>query len=88
MCVVSAIGNQFQQTLPNQWYYPHILSSEVSRAEFDTLKRDMTELKELLKAAKKYDEATGQPECETEDKVALIKKLAAIVGVDMKEIFG
>jgi hypothetical protein len=91
MCAVSAVGGYWQSTLPQQPYYPTIVGGGtpgITRSEFDALKRDVTELKELLKAAKKYDEATGQPDCETDEKVELIRRVAKLVGVDMKEIFG
>lgn len=61
---------------------------EVSRADFDALKREVEEMKKLLLRAKKYDEETGQPDCEMEDKVALLKKVAQLVGVDLSEVFG
>jgi len=86
MCVVSNIGNGFKQDWPTQW--PHVdplkpIEPQVSREEFNQLKRQMEELKELLKAAKKYDEATGQPDCEQGDKVELILKLAEQLGVEI-----
>ena len=59
----------------------------VSREEFDALKKEMEELKKLLKAAKEYDEKTGQPDCHMDEKVELIKKIAELVGVDLKGIF-
>ena len=59
----------------------------VSQEQFDALKKEVEALKELLKAAKIYDEATGQKDCEMDDKVALIKRLAEIVGVDLGDIF-
>jgi hypothetical protein len=57
--------------------------SAVPREEFDALKREVEELKKLLIAAKQYDDATGQPDCEQADKMALIRKLAELVGVDL-----
>lgn len=62
-------------------------SNPVTRAEFEALKRDLEELKKVLVAAKKYDDATGQPECEQEEKVALLKRLAKLTGVDIDEVF-
>ena len=59
----------------------------VSKDEFDKLKEEMEELKKLLEAAKIFDEATGQPDCEMDEKVALIKKVAEAVGVDMSKVF-
>lgn len=42
----------------------------------------------MLKAAKAFDTATGQPDCEMDDKVKLIKEVAKMVGVDLGDIFG
>jgi hypothetical protein len=47
----------------------------------------MEELRKLLVAAKDFDVVTGQPDCEVDDKVALIKRLAELVGVDMSDVF-
>lgn len=58
-----------------------------SREEFDRLKKEVEELKLLLKAAQKFDEATGQPHCEQDEKIAFIKKIAEFVGVDLKDVF-
>lgn len=96
MCIVSAVGDYWRDGLPQKPYYPSIedylkqplMPPQISRAEFDALKKDVEELKKLLVAAKKYDEAVGEPDCELEDKVALIKRLAKLVGVSMNEIFG
>lgn len=85
------------------WYNPHApyvnpgsvgdgaqiggLFNNPTRAEFEALKKEIEELKILLQAAKKYDEATGQPHCEQDDKVAFLKKVAEWVGVDLNEVF-
>lgn len=92
MCTVSNIGDDFGKRWPtnpvNPWpnqiipQYP-----QVSRVEFDALKKEVEALKDLLKAAKIYDEKTGQPDCHMDDKVALIKRLAEIVGVDLGDLF-
>lgn len=58
-----------------------------NEAEIAKLRKEIEELKELLLAAKKFDEKTGQPNCEADDKVALIKKIAEMVGVDMNDVF-
>lgn len=90
MCTVSMVGDYFRdRTLPEK--YPNWVDyrvPEVSQYEFQKLKKDVEELKKLLLAAKKYDEAVGEPDCEVDDKVELIKKIAAMVGVDMSEVFG
>lgn len=64
------------------------LQSEVSKTEFEALKKEVEELKKLLLAAKEYDKNTGQPDCHMDEKVEFIKKLAEYVGVDIKEVFG
>ena len=96
MCVASAISNDWINRNPN-WVLPnpipmapypvHVITDGPTRAEFDALKKDMEELKKLLLAAKQYDESTGQPDCEMEDKVELITKIAKMVGVDMEQVF-
>lgn len=56
---------------------------DVSRDEFDKLKKELELLKEVLVKAKIYDEQTGQPDCEMEEKVKLLKRLGELVGVDL-----
>jgi len=51
------------------------------------LKKDMEEVKKVLLVAKKYDEDNNEPHCEMDEKVALLKKVAAFVGVDLSEVF-
>lgn len=62
--------------------------SEISREDFDALKREVEALRELLLAAKEYDEATGQSDCEMEEKIEFIRQVAEFVGVDVDEVFG
>jgi hypothetical protein len=71
---------------PNGGTWPVL--AEVSRAEFDALKRDVEEMKALLKRAKEYDERTGQPDCEMDEKVALLRKVADMVGVNLDDVLG
>ena len=92
MCTVSYIGDDFNKRIgerfPNytHWIQP-VINHGPSREEFEALKREMQELKELLKAAKKYDDATGQRDCEMASKIELLTKLAELVGVDLSEVF-
>lgn len=60
----------------------------ISREEFEELRKEMEELKQLLLAAKAFDEATGQPDCEMDEKVELIRRVAELVGIDVDEVFG
>lgn len=54
--------------------------------EIKAVRAELLELKKLLQAAIDFDEATNQPHCETDEKVALLKKVAELVGVDLSEL--
>jgi hypothetical protein len=62
-------------------------SSTISREEFDSLKKEVLEMKELLKRALDYDKRNNEPNCEMEEKVALLKKVAEYVGVTLEDVF-
>lgn len=59
-----------------------------SRAEFDSLKKTVDEMKELLLKAKKYDEDNGEPDCEMDSKVEILRRVAQLVGVSLEDVFG
>lgn len=59
----------------------------VPREEFDKLKREVEELRELLKAAIKFDKNTGQPDCHNDEKIALLKAMAKALGIDLQDVF-
>ncbi len=82
--VTPAMPDPWPATIP---YATPAIPTSVSREEFDALKKEIEELKKLLQAAKEYDAATGQPDCEVDAKVALIKAVANLVGVDMGDVF-
>lgn len=91
MCVVSMVGDHYAdkwepfKKVPN---FPTFLEQQVTRAEFEQIKRDVEELKLLLIRAKKYDEETGQPDCEIDEKMDLLRKVADAVGIDLDEVIG
>jgi len=58
-----------------------------TRKEFEELKKEVEEMKKLLQRAVRYDEANNEPHCEMEEKVAVLKAVAKMVGVDLSEIF-
>lgn len=60
--------------------------SPISRKEFDDLKKEVLEMKELLQKAVEYDKKTNQPHCETEEKIALLKQVAKLFGVELESI--
>ena len=63
------------------------LTQPVDRLEFDALKAEVERLHVLLRQARAQDIANNEPDCVHGDKVALIRKLAELVGVDMTDIF-
>lgn len=98
MCVVSAMGDYYgdrwkrddlvrpyisPDTSPNITFH-----EAVTREEFDALKKQVEEVLEILKVAKKYDEEHGEPDCEMDEKVQILKAVAELVGVDLEEVFG
>lgn len=96
MCVYSMIGDHYNDKWRER--YPQVFPTtgtdstvninyiSVSREEFDELKRDVAEMKELLKRAKIYDEEHGQPDCQVEEKIALLRKIAELVGIDLEDV--
>lgn len=102
MCVVSMVGDHFHKKWHDHpWVYPQTPiiptetktivigpTPEITKAEFDQLKRDVAEMKELLLRAKKYDEDHGEPDCHIDEKVEILRRVADLVGVDLTEIFG
>lgn len=57
------------------------------KSELDALRKEVEEMKALLKKAKVYDKRTGQADCEMDDKVAFVKKVAEAVGVSLEDMF-
>lgn len=96
MCMVSNIGDAWAEKFPQKWpQFPppqenppsHWAIPYVTKSDFEALKKEVQELKALLEAAKKFDAATGQPDCQMEEKVKLIKAIAKLVGVDLGDVF-
>jgi len=94
MCVTSMIGEHFgdkwtikPQTIePYIWPYP-ISGDQPTKQEFDDLKKEVLEMKELLKKAIKYDKENNQPDCEIDEKMKFLKQVAKLVGIDLDEVF-
>lgn len=96
MCVVSMVGDHFNErwnpsrpytATPTQTWITSGGMTQLERAEFDALKKEVADMKDLLKRAKLYDEQNGEPSCEMESKVELLKKVAALVGVSLDDVF-
>lgn len=87
MCTVSMIGDHYRDKWMPVYPAPSINIPAVSREEFEALKREILDLKALLKKAKKYDEDNGEPKCEMDTKIAFLKAMAKELGVDLDDIF-
>ena len=72
---------------PDIALWPAVLP-QVSRAEFDALRAEVENMKELLRCAKIYDEVNGEPECEIDEKMDILRKVAKLVGVDLDDVIG
>lgn len=92
MCVVSMVADHYNdkwQRVP--WIYPPTTTTTTfakhpTQREFDDLKREVVDLKELLKKAKEYDRKNNEPDCEIEEKINKLREIAKIVGIDLDEI--
>lgn len=88
MCVVSFVGDHFQQRWepfkqPSlQQYY----QTSPTKEEFEQLKKEVLDMKELLRKAKIYDEKNNEPNCEIEDKMKFLREVAKLVGVDLDDV--
>lgn len=71
-------------------WYPYTIpiwpETEISKQEFDDLKHEIEELKELLRRAKQYDIDNNEPDCEIDEKMDKLKRVAEIVGIDLDEV--
>lgn len=65
----------------SEWFKP-----QVSKEDFDNLKKEVEEMKKLLIRAKEYDEKNDMPDCEIEDKIRILREVARLVGVDLDDV--
>lgn len=103
MCVVSNIGDDYSRRdkwplWPEQYPFPdrtpvtipeNGTSFRISQLEknYEELRSQVEQMKRELEAAKKQDEEDGNPDCEMEDKIVILRKIAAALGVDLSEVF-
>ena len=100
MCVVSMTGDYFSDkwknnpsinwpnvnNLPNSsMTYPQI-DPGVTKQEFEQLKKEVLEMKELLKRSIEYDKKNNEPHCEIAEKIITIKQIANLLGVDLNDL--
>ncbi len=82
MCVVSMIGDGWSRGFPDKYpWYPMDLRATPATIPFAPA------IPEVSLAVKQFDEATGQPDCEIDIRVAMIKAVAKAVGVNMDGVF-
>jgi hypothetical protein len=89
MCAVSNIGDQYRQILQPQiggTGFGQNPTLPASSSEVAALRADVLEMKAMLLAAQEYDRKTKQPDCQQEEKLALLRKIAELVGVDLSMI--
>ncbi len=88
MCVVSMIAKHYEDEF-NKPNYQDLFKSinNVTRGEFDALKKEVENMKTLLEKALKYDEENNEPDCYIDDKIETLKKIADLVGIDLEEVF-
>lgn len=96
MCTVSMIGDFYRdkwkdwdpmrplipQPIPGQV----IPAPEITKQEFDELRKEVQDMKELLRRAKIYDEENGETDCEIDEKMDLLRRIAKLVGVDLEDV--
>ena len=93
MCTTSMVGDHYSEKYRDHFNLPGINwtgalpAVYVQKHEFDALKREVEDMKKLLLRAKDYDERNGEPHCEMDEKVALLKRVAELVGVNLDEVF-
>ena len=66
---------------------PNAVSTQVTRLEFEALKRDFEKMKQELEAAKAQDVANGEPDCEMDEKVDVIQQIADMLKISLGDIF-
>lgn len=90
MCVVSMVGDYYGDKWKDQMIFtsPPTFIPPVSREEFEELKREVEDMKQLLIRAKLYDEANGEPDCSMDEKLEILRRVAEMVGVDLSDVLG
>lgn len=71
------------------------ISQTISYKEFDELIKkvhqmalEVKEMKELLLRAKKYDEENEEENCENDEKMDLLKKVAKVFKISLEDVLG
>lgn len=89
MCTVSMIGDHYR----DKWGGGGIgqgfpFGQYATQQDLDALRREVLEMKELLKRAVEYDKTNNQPHCENEQKLAVLRAVAKSLGVSLDDVLG
>lgn len=90
MCVVSMVGDHYGRKfdqIDQAWFKGELKRGGPTWDEFQSLKKEVEEMKILLKKAVEYDRKNNEPACQNEEKIEFLKKVAELVGVDISEVF-
>jgi hypothetical protein len=84
------VGDHYQDKWrqPYQQTWTTWPTNAPSRQEFDALKKEVEDMKELLKRAKLYDEQNNEPNCEIKEKMEFLRNVAKLVGIDLDDVIG
>jgi hypothetical protein len=72
--------------IPQQ--FPFEEKPTVSRWEYEQLRKEVEEMKQLLIKALDYDKKNNEPDCQIDDKLATLRKIAELVGINLDDILG
>lgn len=80
--------NELPGTNPDPSYFqPHLgIAPPVTLQEYERLKTQVESMKSLLRLAVDYDKRTGQPGCEIEEKIALLRRVAEAFKIDLDDL--
>lgn len=90
MCVVSMVGDYYNDRWRKRYdridWRDYTIAPDVTRGEFEDLRKEVEQLKELLKRAKQYDEDNNEPDCEIDEKMEVLRQVAKIFQIDLGDI--
>ncbi len=99
MCVVSNVGDDWSRRekwpdWPTQIPFPDRSPAIIPENTIYNLKLEnvklriqVEQMKRELEEARRQDIREGNADCEMEEKVIILKKIAALFGIELKEIF-
>lgn len=75
---------------PSLYPYPYYYytTPEVTKAEFESLRDEVADLKKIVKKNRKLDKYESKFKNGTIDKIEYIRKVAKLIDLDLDEVFG